>query len=88
MPESNKPVAEVFTLEALAKMFGQVQPPAPHGDKYKSDHACAAALHGWNKQEYHYGSLSMSVEDYTKALMAARSGTVHAAVNMRKPRKA
>ncbi len=91
MPDSDKkPAAQVETLplEALAKMFGQVNSPGVvHGDKYKSDHACAAARHGWNVQEYNYGPLSMSVVDYVEALKAAAKGSVHSPVCFRKARK-
>lgn len=85
--QETKPVVEVYTLEALARMFDQIAPATVHGDKFKASHSCAAALHGWNLHEYNFGELSLSVTDYVEALKAAGLGKVHSPANRRKPRK-
>jgi hypothetical protein len=88
--DKDKPASEetVYSLEALAQLFGQVATPTVHGDKYKADHSCAAAVHGWNVYEYHHGTLLISIKDYAEALKAAGLGKVHAPASCRKPRKA
>lgn len=82
--DSMPPVLVPLTdIRELAKRHNMVSPPAHEGDPYRLAHMMAALLHGWNKEEYHQGLVSMTEDDYLRALSAAESGEVHAPANRR-----
>jgi hypothetical protein len=72
-----------MTLTELATKHNHLAKPAPDGEKFSAKHLCAAAVHGWNAYEYHYGAIDMEEDDYLAALESASTGDVFEPANKR-----
>jgi hypothetical protein len=78
-----KAVAVLYTLEELAKRHNMVAAKAYDNDPFKGPHTVAAVVHGWNRDEYFNGPVTLSDSDYLAALEAAACGATHPAANRR-----